>query len=254
MVEKISVNMIVRNGEDFVLPCLEAVLPFASQVLVTVDSRSRDQTKTILYGLQKKWSKLGVYVWKVDNPLLDLVAMRNDQLERSTGEWVWIVDSDEYYLSTEIPKMWQTIGDLHIEEDCNFFSVKTISPWTMTLCHRGSSNIMSGAKVLRIVRNSPRLKWLGSWGKEQLTYNSESISDRRRETKNHRRLNFSFIHFTHWKKDAWRQEMNQLRIADARCLKPMSSAIIKELETLNNKYFIYEKMSLVQRGKIQDGH
>src|SRR3990167_5630212 len=90
------VMMMVRNGEDYIEPCLRILAPHVKRVRVAVDSRSKDKTGMIVLSLTAEFPHIEVSSFTIGNPSVDLVAMRNYQLDFKE-KWGFIVDSDEYH-------------------------------------------------------------------------------------------------------------------------------------------------------------
>ena len=51
----VCVNMIVRNGDDFIGTVLKSIIPY-TRVVVTIDSRSSDRTVDIVSSLPVEWN------------------------------------------------------------------------------------------------------------------------------------------------------------------------------------------------------
>ena len=118
--------------------------------------------------------------------------MRNYQLSLVKEKYIWVVDSDEYY-----PKwVMEELNNFKFEKYA--YSFKCWAPWDETRAHRASSK----NPIPRIFKMKSELRWNKIFGKEIL-YRGECEL-----------LPWRYIHFTHMKKDNWRQEMKQIRIAD----------------------------------------
>ena len=241
---KLSTNTIVRNGVDFVELCLVSVLPYSSESLVYVDSRSNDGTYDKLLALRNQYPQLVVERDSVSDPVWDLVEMRNKQLKRSTGDWILILDSDEYYPKESIEGLIQTV---ETHPNHLFFSPFVWSIWTMVEAHRASSS----RPALRLVRNLPDLKWQGLFGGEKLVFQGKDIAWKQGRymgiPEHFKCSDIHYVHFTHWKSDNWREELNQHRISGGKFVLKMPDVIINELIALDKKYGFKEKsLPLVQ--------
>ena len=215
----IAVNTLVRDGDDFLEICITTILPYVNRVIITIDSRSKDRTLEIVEKLAKN-PKVEFSVVDITNPHLDLVRARNSQLKGIEEEFGWIVDSDEYH--PFVSRI--TLGDK------SAYGFLAWSPWTSTYAHKATSKNPIG----RIFRMKTTLEWRGKFGKEILfDGNKKVFSDVEL-------LPMRYIHFTHWKKDNWREEMNKKRVADSRLLVKMPDNVItyvKELSPLRKKDF-----------------
>jgi glycosyltransferase involved in cell wall biosynthesis/SAM-dependent methyltransferase len=86
---RLSVCLIVRNEEKFLVKCLESIREIAQQIVV-VDTGSTDATVEIA----RKFSA-EVHRFKWDD---DFSAARNEALKHANGDWVLFLDADEELL------------------------------------------------------------------------------------------------------------------------------------------------------------
>src|SRR6185503_20600367 len=107
----IVAHTIVRNGADVIRQCLKAALPYVDRALVLVDSRSNDGTKNIVFELERQHSNLFVEQVEIKTPQVDLVEARNAMLKASDEDWIWILDSDEYYPKETIDEILYHLPD-----------------------------------------------------------------------------------------------------------------------------------------------
>ncbi len=82
----LSICMIVKNEEKFILKCLESIKPVADEIIV-VDTGSTDRTRDIcrIFG-----ARVYDYPWTEN-----FSEARNVSLEKAQGEWVLVHDADE---------------------------------------------------------------------------------------------------------------------------------------------------------------
>jgi len=88
----LSIGMIVRNEEQYLPACLDALKPLRERInceLVIVDTGSEDRTLQIALG---HTNKLFHYEWADD-----FSAARNFGLEKCTGKWFMFLDADEIF-------------------------------------------------------------------------------------------------------------------------------------------------------------
>lgn len=231
-----TVNMIVRNGEDYVEASLLSVLPHVKRVSVLIDSRSTDGTRTILEKLSKEWNNLEFFIWKVTDPFRDLVGARNFLLSRINTKFGWIVDSDEVYpeevfepLEFILRKYWGIMS----------YGFTCWAVWDKQNAHSITSNRPS----MRIFLNSTLLKWDGLFGREKLLLGDLDLCH------DFLVLTFKYIHFTHLKSDLWRNELKRRRRIDINnvALIPMPSKIKK----IVNKYVKEKNMQNVRPQPIR---
>lgn len=83
----ISLCMIVKNEEKVLERCLTSVAHLVNEVVI-VDTGSTDKTKEIA---AKFTSNIYDFKW-----IADFSAARNFAAEKATGEWILVLDADEY--------------------------------------------------------------------------------------------------------------------------------------------------------------
>lgn len=84
----ISVVVITKNEEDMIRACLESVKQVADEIIV-YDNGSTDKTLEIAKNYTEKTFQFNG---------LDFSALRNEAMEKTSGEWVLYVDADERIL------------------------------------------------------------------------------------------------------------------------------------------------------------
>jgi len=121
---RISFGMIVFNGEPFVKYNLSAVYPFAHQIIVVEgacrssasvsgpDGHSTDRTLESLYRFKRELDpdKKLIIVTAADEGYADGFWPEKDQMswayaKRATGNYLWQLDSDEFYHEEEISRL-----------------------------------------------------------------------------------------------------------------------------------------------------
>lgn len=83
----ISLCMIVKNEEKVIERCLSSVVHLVDEVIV-VDTGSTDRTKELVL---KYTSKVHDFEW-----ISDFSAARNYAASKASGEWILVLDADEY--------------------------------------------------------------------------------------------------------------------------------------------------------------
>lgn len=119
---KISFGIIVLNGEPFTKYCLRALYPFAHEIIVvegavrsaadiaTPTGHSRDNTLEILYQFQAEEDPEGKLQIVVREGFWDEKdAMSQAYAARATGDYLWQVDIDEFYLPKDIETVMQLL-------------------------------------------------------------------------------------------------------------------------------------------------
>jgi glycosyltransferase involved in cell wall biosynthesis len=90
---RISGNMIVKNEDQWVWYAITSILPYVDELLVT-DTGSTDATLQIIRSI--KSPKLKLKSKHIDTAQ-GITDERNEQLQNSKYDWVWIIDGDEVY-------------------------------------------------------------------------------------------------------------------------------------------------------------
>jgi len=121
---KITFGMIVLNGEPFTRYCIRALYPHAYQILVvegavekarsiaTPDGHSLDSTREILASVKANEDPENkITIISCDGFWADKTVMSHAYTERATGDYLWQVDSDEFYLDEDIEKVRNWLAD-----------------------------------------------------------------------------------------------------------------------------------------------
>ncbi len=207
------VQTLVRNADDYLYLCIAAVAPYVKRVRIAFDTRSTDKTIFVIRNLMRDFKNVEMFfVTDIENPLVDLVEARN-RLLNFQEEWGMIVDSDEFHY--DFPSLLLGDADAYL---CTCYAI-----WNATKIHRSSSR----ARIGRFFRNKPDLKWKGAFGKEQLFCGDNLVF------KDVPVLPYKYIHFTHIKKDTWRSELNQKRVADGKNLSDTPQEIISIINNIH---------------------
>jgi hypothetical protein len=122
---RVTFGIIVLNGEPFTRYCLRSIYPFAHQIVVvegghedtravaTPDGHSVDGTLTELYRFKEEEDPLGKLeivtrdgFWpKTDELGRHRTAQSRAYAERATGDYLWQVDIDEFYLAEDMARV-----------------------------------------------------------------------------------------------------------------------------------------------------
>ena len=87
MKKLLSVCMIVKNEEEVLERCLQSIHGIADEIII-VDTGSTDNTKQIATKYTDKF-----YEIKWEN---DFSKARNYAASKASGEWILVIDADEY--------------------------------------------------------------------------------------------------------------------------------------------------------------
>lgn len=115
---KITFGMIVLNGEPFTRYCLRAIYPHAYEIIVvegavekarsiaTPDGHSTDSTRETLASFKAHEDPENkVKIISQDGFWADKTVMSQAYTKVATGDYLWQVDSDEFYLDEDIEKI-----------------------------------------------------------------------------------------------------------------------------------------------------
>lgn len=153
---KISVCMIVKDEEKKLPRAINSVVSWVDEVIV-VDTGSKDKTKTIA-------KELGCLVY--DFPWQeDFSRARNYSLERAKGDWILVMDADEYFQDTEAQKLRSLVNSTDNEG------------FLLPLKNLGLSNIdASVTPVLRLFVNKPNYRFQGIVHEQVVVQDRKKIS------------------------------------------------------------------------------
>lgn len=147
--KKVSVIVPVYNVEEYIDKCLDTLTnqTFKDYELIIINDGSPDNSESIILDYQKKYPKLIKY-YKKENG--GLSSARNYGIEKSTGEYLMFIDSDDYVSNDMVEKLYNKIdkeqSDMVI---CNYYRVtckgKFIKNYNINL---GTTNIKSNPEIL----------------------------------------------------------------------------------------------------------
>lgn len=184
---KITFGIIVLNGEPFTRYCLRSIYPFAHEIIVvegghedtksicTPDGHSIDGTLEALYRFKKEEdieNKLTIITrdgfWpKKDELGRDRTPQSRAYAERATGDYLWQIDIDEFYLESDMIKIIEMLKE---DSSIKSISFKQKSFW-------GNINYISDGCYLR--RNIGGWHRIFKWAKnyKYLTHEPPTIID-----------------------------------------------------------------------------
>ena len=142
---RITFGMIVLNGEPFISYNLRSLYPFAHQIIVvegacpsaskvaSVNGHSLDGTLESLYEFKKNEdpeNKLTIVtaedLGKKDGIWTEKSEMSQAYAQRATGNFLWQIDSDEFYIADEMKKV---VNFLSKNPDTTEVSFRTKTFW-----------------------------------------------------------------------------------------------------------------------------
>jgi len=187
IIPKITFGMIVLNAEPFILYNLRALYPFAHQIIVvegaayaatqiaTEDGHSSDSTLETIHHFQKQEDRenkiLLVTAEDEGHPNGFWPGEKDEQsrayAKRATGDYLWQVDSDEFYSAESMEKI---IALLQSDPDISTVSFKMITFW-------GGLDYFTDGWYLR--RGAQYYHRLFKWGKgySYITHRPPTVTD-----------------------------------------------------------------------------
>jgi CDP-glycerol glycerophosphotransferase (TagB/SpsB family)/glycosyltransferase involved in cell wall biosynthesis len=114
----ISLCMIVKNEEKVIERCLSSVVKFIDEIVI-VDTGSIDNTKEIA---SKYTSKIYDFKW-ID----DFSAARNFAASKASGEWILVLDADEYVDEDNFKEFIRTIKEDNGDHDAYYAKIINFS-------------------------------------------------------------------------------------------------------------------------------
>lgn len=150
---KISQCMIVKNEEKNI----ERALSWGKGIVdeqIVVDTGSTDRTREIA---EQMGAKVYEFAW-----INDFSAAKNFAIEQASGDWIFFLDADEYFIAEEIVEIRRNLEYLlkhKMQAETGEFYVNVIS---CQMAHLGENGkVKSMQRQARIFRNLPYLRYHG---------------------------------------------------------------------------------------------
>lgn len=139
----ISLCMIVRDEEKHLGRCLASVSGLVNEIII-VDTGSKDRTNEVARQFN---SKILYYNWTDD-----FAAARNFGLEQAKGEWILVLDGDEYLEESTAHRI-SALTDRPDAPDAYLLPIRNLmipelGEWQVSL-------------VLRLFKNTPAFRFRG---------------------------------------------------------------------------------------------
>lgn len=100
--QTLSACLIVKDAEADIVRCLKSIVPFADEVIIGVDTTTKDRTRALIADIMRESRGVRWDVYEAESPLsVGFDAARNATLERATGDWVLWIDADEVLFGGE---------------------------------------------------------------------------------------------------------------------------------------------------------
>ncbi len=159
-------HTLVRNGQPFIGPVLEQVIPFVDRCLVTISVKSNDGTRRVITNLQKKYpGKIALMTENVSKPK-NLTKERQKQLDMTTEDWILFLDDDDFWFPEDIEWI-----KSEMEKDVDGFST---NPYQVIDYEHYDHN-WKHKFFLKWFRNQPGLNYRKSWPRDILFLNDKAL-------------------------------------------------------------------------------
>lgn len=149
---RISACYIVKNEAENLKRSLSSIQGQADEVVV-VDTGSTDQTVSVAEDFE---ARIYSFAWQDG-----FASARNYALSKATGDWILLLDADEYFSADTSCKLRKVIG-VYGESSCNGLLVK------MDNIDAASGELLDSFYQLRLVRRQPGLAYQGRIHEELL--------------------------------------------------------------------------------------
>ena len=201
---------------------LEQVAPYMERMFITYSIKSDLETKKVVWGFAEKYAdKVVLEIENVDRPG-DLTKVQQDQLDKSTSDWILFMSDDDYWPEYQLEKILQMLGT---EKDIRAYSVTPYQ--VLDQDHHDSSwRIKSFSKFFR--REGAR--YIKEWPRE-LIADKDNRPLYWRKNPQVKKLSFPeyyFYHLSYMKDYSFRKEdwATRFRISKGDAVKlPMSFVI-----------------------------
>ena len=100
--QTVSLCMIVENCEATIQQSIESVIDVVNEVIVCIDSKSKDGTEDVLNRLDAKYKRVAFHWEYIDSPLIQgFDSARNMSIAKASGDWILWLDDDEKVVKCE---------------------------------------------------------------------------------------------------------------------------------------------------------
>jgi len=147
---KLSLCMIVKNEERNIEKALDWAKDIVFEIIV-VDTGSTDRTIEIA---KRMGAKVYHFEW-----INDFAAAKNYAIEQATGDWIVLLDADEYFPSEDAAKIVPFLT--HIQSDPALYKKWLIIQCSLTNLDE-AGNTVSISHQERIFRNIPDIRYSGA--------------------------------------------------------------------------------------------
>jgi len=156
--------MIAKNEEKNIKTALESVRDIAFEMIV-VDTGSSDKTAEIA---KEAGADVHYFEW-----INDFSAAKNHAMSKAKGDWVLVLDADEYLLPADAIRLKETLSEIEAN-DGSKRKIKALSSMIVNL--DDDKKPMTKFSTVRVFRNTPDIRYTGRIH-EQPAINPEDIQN-----------------------------------------------------------------------------
>jgi len=198
---KICAHTLVKNEERYLWFAVTSIIDHVDKVLIW-DTGSTDNTVLIIKELIKKYPKKVSFKEVGNVDINEFTKVRQEMLEETKADWVFILDGDEVWWDDSIRKVVETINkdgnelETIVNRYCNI--VGDIYHYQDEAAGRYEIDGRRGHLTIRAMNcNIPGLKYLKPHGQQGVFDENGNLIQERDKGKRYFIERSSYLHFTH---------------------------------------------------------
>ncbi len=197
---KISANVLVENEENFLWFAVTSVIAYVDEVLI-YNAGSVDYTRRVISELVTKFPDKIIVKHLPKLTKEEYPAVRQEMLEKSSGDWIFILDGDEVWWESSIAELTKQIHDNgnSLDSIVSYFT-NCIGDLFHFQDEKKQNYIIDGKKGALTIRafskHLPGLHVDREYGREGFFSEQTLIQDLSSERRMHL-VNTAFLHMTH---------------------------------------------------------
>ena len=193
-------HTLIKNGQPFIGPVLEQVIPYANRCLVTISQRSNDGTLRVLKDLEEKYPKKVILDYENVSEPKDLTIERQKQIDKSYEDWILFLDDDDYWFPEDIKSIMEKF-----DADVDGYSVRPLQ----VIDYKHHDHSWRYKYFLKWFKNQPGLNYQRGWPRDLLFLRDTPLYWRDnprvpRQTDHY--LHLSYLKYYSFRKEEWAKE------------------------------------------------
>ena len=196
---KICSHTLVKNGMPFIGLVLRQAIPFVARCLITVSEKSDDGTLGILKELQLEYPHKIFIDFEAVNSPRELTKERQKQVDKTTEDWIWFLDDDDYWPIGYITNIVEFLDNCDNEFDAlavNPYQVLTELQHDWDWRHRWFT---------KFFRNDARINYRNPWPRDLIYLGDEVLYWKKNPRV--KRIGTRFFHLSYIKQHSFRDEV-----------------------------------------------